>query len=515
MSPRIDIRGDMEPARHQEVRDEHNRSIFTTTHGPKSPVVELGYPTVGPYHACAAGVYMDCQLGVAQRLLDENHPAFTSAIERLARHRLLFRREINTDDFFDVAGAARADVHTPQALAALLTGLAHEAFPAVPAYKAFFSNSGTEAIEAGLKLAQLVRYRRLVEKHGMQTFDRLMRDLEVPKNDALDAKDRTTAEPVYRDYPFFLFAFEGAFHGRTMGALSLTQSKKRHQLGYSKLQWVRHFPWNEAAGRLAEVLDPRELPDILAAEGGVKRVLAQGKVPKDLVAAFVAEPFQGEGGYRLADRKAFQDLGAVLSRHGILFMMDEVQTFGRTGAPFCAQHFLKEPDIIATAKGAVVGVTLARAEFERHLHSGWHSNTWGGGKVFDNELAWATLDALRSYRDPIFEGLTYFDNCRVKGRYLSLLLDRVRDRHRDLLLEHSGLGLMHGLTVRRREDLIEEAWRRGLKLLGSGLEGEQARVRLLFLVDTTARELEDFAEALDGALAAVGRRSAKPAGAAR
>src|SRR5207249_1343746 len=207
-------------------------------------------------------------------------------------------------------GPARAEVHTPQALAALLAGLAHEAFPAVPAYKAFFSNSGTEAIEAGLKLAQLVRYRRLVEKHGMQTFDRLMRDLEIPKNDLLDA------------------------------------------------------------------------------EGGVKRVLAQGKVPKDLVAAFVAEPFQGEGGYRLADRKAFQDLGAVLSRHGILFMMDEVQTFGRTGAAFCAQHFLKEPDILATAKGAVVGVTLARAELEQYLHPGWHSNTWGGGKIFDNEMAW-------------------------------------------------------------------------------------------------------------------------------
>ncbi len=509
---RIDVRGPMDPPRHARVREDHLHEIFITTHGPESPVVELGYPVAGPYVACAAGVYMDAQLGVAQRLLDENHPAFTSAVERLLKHRLLLRREINTDDFFDIAASARGEIHTPQQVAALFSGLAREAFPIVPGYKVFFSNSGTEAIEAGLKLAQLVRYRRLLERYGPETFHKLMADLDIPRNDLLDAKDRSTQEPLYKDYPFFLLAFESAFHGRTMGALSLTQSKKRHQLGYSKLQWVRHFPWNQAAGKLAEVLDPRDLPEILAAEGGVRRVIAQGRIPKDLAAAFVAEPFQGEGGYRLGDKKAFQDLGAVLKRHGILFMLDEVQSFARSGLPFCSQHFLNEPDIIATAKGAVVGVTIARAEFQHYLHPGWHSNTWGGGKIFDNELAWATIDALKSYRDPALDGLPYFENCRVKGAYVALLLDRVQERHPDLFVEHSGVGLLRGVTLKRRDEVIEEAWRQGLKLLGCGLPGEHARVRLLFLMDATGRELEDLVMGFDRALETVQQRHRSGAG---
>ncbi|HVY62858.1 MAG TPA: aminotransferase class III-fold pyridoxal phosphate-dependent enzyme [Planctomycetota bacterium] len=508
-SARVDVRGEMDPPRHAKVREDHLRAIFTTTHSADSPVVELGYPMVGPYVACPAGVYMDCQLGVAQRLIDENHPAFTTAIERLMKHRLLFRREINTDDFFDVAPGAKGEIHTPQDLARLVTGLAKEAFPIVQGYKCFFSNSGTEAIEAGLKLAQVVRYKRLVEKHGLETVKRLMAQLEIPLNEALERNDRSTAEPVYKDYPFFIFAFESAFHGRTMGALSVTNSKKRHQLGYSKLQWVRHFPWNGAAAKVAETIDARDLPEILDAEGGVKAVLAQGKVPKDLAAVFVAEPFQGEGGYRLGDRRAFQELGAVLKRFGILFMLDEVQSFGRTGTAFCSQHMLNEPDILATAKGAVVGVTIARAEFEQYLHSGWHSNTWGGGKIFDNEMAYATVDALRSYRDPVFDGMGYLDNCKVKGQYLSLLLERLRERHPDLLVEHSGLGLMQGITVRRREELVPFAWNHGLKLLGSGLPGETARVRLLFLADTTARELEDFAVTFDRILAAAREKLGK------
>lgn len=502
---RVEIRGEMDPPRHAQVREEHLRDMFVTTHQADSPVVELGYPTAGHYVACGAGVYIDCQLAVAQRLLDENHPAFQRAIERLLKNRAIFRREIATDDFLDTAPFAK-DLHTPQDLARLLTDMAKQAFPIVGGYKVFFSNSGTEAVEAGMKLAQLVRYRGLIEKHGMECLHRLMQDLEIPRNDVIEARDRTTPEPVYRDYPFFLFAFEGAFHGRTIGALSLTQSKKAQQFGYSKLQWVRHFPWNQAAGRVADLLDTRELPEILKAEGGVRRVLAQGKIPKDLVAAFVAEPFQGEGGYRLGDKKAFQDLGAVLRRHGILFMMDEVQTFGRTGTAFCSSQFLNEPDIVATAKGAVVGATIAKAEFERFLHPGWHSNTWGGGKVFDNEMACATLEALRSWRDPVLDGMSYFDNCRVKGKYLAAALDGLQTKYPEILLDHSGIGLMHGITVRRREELIAEAWRRGLKLLGCGLPGETARVRVLFLADALAKEVEDFAGALDATLAAMSKK---------
>lgn len=507
---RIAVTGDMEAAGHARVREEHMRAIFTTTHQASSPVIELGWPVAGPYVACRAGTYMDCQLGVAQKLLDENHPAFQRAAERLLKWRAIFRREIDTDDFIDVSPAARGELHTPQQLAEALVSLAGEAFPIVPGYKVFFSNSGAEAVEAGLKLAQLARYGRLVERWGLGAVERLMADLEIPRDERLETWDRGPGDPVFRDYPFFIFAFEGSFHGRTMGALSLTHSKKRHQVGFSKLRWVRHFPWGaRAAESVAAALDERDLPEILDAAGGVRGALAAGKVPKDLVAAFVAEPFQGEGGYRLGERRAFVDLGALLKRHGILFMLDEVQTFGRTGRAFCAQHFLNEPDILAIAKGAVVGATIARADLERRLHPGWHSNTWGGGKVFDNEMAWATVDALRNHRDPVLDGLGYFDNCRVKGAYLAPLLDRIRARHPDLVLDHSGIGLMRGVSLRRRDEVIAQAWRSGLKLLGCGLAGEVARLRLLFLADATARELDDFAVNFDRVLSEVEARGAR------
>jgi len=495
---KIHVTGDMDPPRHAKTREEHVKEIFTTTHAADSPIVELGYPVVGPYAACAAGVYFDLQLGVAQKLLDENHPVFLRAIDRLVKHRLLWRREINTDDFFELAPSARADLHTPQQLAGLISGLARDAFPIVTGgYKVFFSNSGTEAIEAGIKLAQVVKYKKLVQKVGHDVIARLMADLEIPKHEVIERNDRTLPDPVYKDYPFFLFAFDSAFHGRTMGSLSLTNSKKKAQLGYSKLRWVKHCTWGKAAEEMQAAIDPRELTEILDAPGGVRAVIAAGRVPKDLAAAFVAEPFQGEGGYRMADKAQFLALGGVLKKYGILFMCDEVQSFGRTGTAFFTQQLLNEPDIIATAKGAVVGVTLARAELEQYLHGGWHSNTWGGGKIFDNEMAYATIDALRHHKEATFDGLSYLDNCRVKGLYLSALLDRVSARHKHMLPDHSGRGLMQGITMRHRDEFVAFAWRHGVKLLGCGLAGELARVRLLFLVDTTARELEDFAVNLD------------------
>jgi len=501
---RIDVRGEMEPPANERIREEHQREIFVTTHADDSPVVELGFPVAGPYVACPAGVYFDCQLGVAQKLLDENHPAFARAVDALVKHRALLRREINTDDFFAAAPGARGEIRLPQELASLLNGLAREAFPAVPAFKTFFSNSGTEAIEAGIKLSQIVRYRRLLERHGRETFETLMRQLGIARNPVIEGFDRTRDEPVYRDYPFFVFAFEGAFHGRTMGSLSLTQSKRAHQYGYSKLQWVRHFPWDGAAARLAEIVDARPLLEVLAAEGGVKRLLEAGRVPADLVAAFISEPFQGEGGYRIPDAAAFRDLVATLRRLDIPFFADEVQTFARTGRAFAASHFVDGADIIAIAKGAWVGATIARADWERHLHPGWHSNTWGGGKVFDTQLAYASVDAVARFRDPVLGGLGYFENSRVKGAYLAWVLGRLAERHPALLVSHRGLGLMHGISVRRREEIVREAWRRGLKLLGCGNAGEVSGIRLLFLVDTLGREIDDFARTLDATLAAVG-----------
>ena len=161
------------------------------------------------------------------------------------------------------------------------------------------------------------------------------------------------------------------------------------------------------------------------------------------------------------------------------------------------------PDAVVLAKGAVVGATLGRADLTRYLHTGWHSNTFGGGKIFDVNFAHAVVDVVANERNPVFDGLSYPENCAVKGEYLRAALDRIAERLPGMLTGHEGRGLMHGVTVRRREAVLQEGWRRGLKLIGCGPGGELARVRLLFLADTLAREIDDFARVFEETLAAV------------
>ncbi|MGH7162844.1 MAG: hypothetical protein ACREID_05115, partial [Planctomycetota bacterium] len=144
---RIRLRGPPERPELERAREVHREASFTTTVDAKSPVVELGWPVAGPFVACPAGVYMDLYLGVAQKLLDENHPRLAQVAEALARHRLLFRREINTDDYLLVADGLE-HVAGPDELARLLDGLCAERWPRAGGFRAFLSNSGTEANEA-------------------------------------------------------------------------------------------------------------------------------------------------------------------------------------------------------------------------------------------------------------------------------------------------------------------------------------------------------------------------------
>jgi 4-aminobutyrate aminotransferase-like enzyme len=145
----------------------------------------------------------------------------------------------------------------------------------------------------------------------------------------------------------------------------------------------------------------------------------------------------------------------------------------------------------------VVGLTLARADLSKHLHTGWHSNTWGGGKIFDNQWAYAVLDTLLHFRDPVLGGLPYMDNCLVKGKYFEEGLRRLKERHPALVTGHDARGLLVGLSVKRRADIVRVGWRRGLKLLGCGPSGEVSRIRILFLADAVVRELDEALRVLD------------------
>ncbi len=483
--------------------------LFTTTLAKDSPVVELGWPVHGPFVLGPAGVYFDGYLGVGQKLLDEHHPRFLAMVRDLTAADVLLRREIATDDY--LAARPGSPVKTPVDLAALWCGTVQERWPAPEGWRAFFSSSGTEAVEAALKLVYEVAYKRFVARFGMPVLERVQAELGNARVPYFDRDPALKDHPVFEDYPFQIVACEGSFHGRTLGSLNLTRSKRAHHLGYPKARNVHHVPYNAPGDPVRDLVDFRGIAEILAAPGELRRLLFPGsgaprRIPKDLLAAFVAEPFQGEGGYVPGDPAFFRAARKVCDETGALLVVDEVQSVARTGALFATENLGGvRPDVVATAKSMVIGVTLAPADLERHLHNGWHSNTWGAGRVLDVNLAWTMLDTLLHHRDPAFEGRSYLENETAKGRRLAEALDRIAERHPKVLVSHRGLGLMRGLVVRRREAVVRTAWLQGLKLLGCGLAGDPAVIRVLFLADTLAREIDEFARVFEGVLAEVER----------
>ncbi len=482
------------------LKQTHLSAIMPNTIEPESPVIDYSYPAAGMFVDSPAGVYLDLYQGVAQKLIDEHHPRYQQVIQALVDNGLAFRREINTDDYVTLGDGGIESLHTSQDLAVRMNDLAGGCFPGKGAYRTFFSNSGAESGEAAIKLAQLHAYREFLRRHGMPTFARLMDDLGIPVDPYFDASD---GEPCYTDYPFFLIGCTSSFHGRTMGVLNLTQSKKAHQLGFSKFRWVKHIPFNGEVSDFTDLIDPRPITEILDAPGGVREVVANGKVPKDLAALFALECYQGEGGYKLADCAWIHGIAAACTEWDVLLGVDEVQSFARTGKLFAVQHFDVEPDVLWTSKGAVVGITTARADLAQDLHVGWHSNTFGGGKFFDVNMAYTTVDLVTGFADPLFEGRNYLENSHIKGEYLRMRLAEMSNRHPDVLSDFSGLGGMWGLSVRHREEIVAKGWHMGAKLLGCGPAGELSRLRIILLTDVLTREIDQMMDVLDRIFSAV------------
>jgi 4-aminobutyrate aminotransferase-like enzyme len=499
----VAIDAPVESAATEAARQAVRERLFTTTLAADSPVVELGWPSHGPFVRGPQGVYFDGYLGVAQKILDEHHPRFQAMVRDLLAAGVLLRREIATDDYLAARPGSR--VRTPADLATLWNATMQERWPREGGWRAFFSSSGTEAVEAAIKLCYEVAYKRFLQRFGLPVLRRVQEALGTPLVPFFDRDPSLADHPVWADYPFHLVACETSFHGRTLGSLHLTRSKRAHHLGYPKAQSVRHVPYNAEGDPVRALIDFRGIEEILAIPGELARVVReQRRIPKDLFAGFVAEPFQGEGGYVPGDPAFFRAARRVCDETGGLLVCDEVQSIGRTGALFATEHLGVVPDVVATAKSMVIGVTLASAGLEAMLHNGWHSNTWGGGRVLDVNFAWQVLDTLLHERDATFGGLTYLQNEVVKGRRLAAGLDRLAAAHPGLLVGHRGLGLMRGIQVRRREAIVRAAWQRGLKLLGCGFAGEVSTIRVLFLADTLAREIDEFLRVLDSALSAAG-----------
>jgi 4-aminobutyrate aminotransferase len=345
--------------------------------------------------------FLDFNAGIAVASTGHCHPRVVEAIRRQSA-RLI---HMSGTDFYY------------QNMVELAERLAASAPGNLPR-RVYFGNSGTEAIEAALKLA---RYHTRRDK---------------------------------------FIAFLGGFHGRTMGSLSLTASKAVQRRGFgSLLPGVFHVPFprsEESADTSIEAIEH----------------LFHTVAPPEEVAAIVFEPVQGEGGYLVPPRKFFDELQRLARQHGILLVADEVQSgMGRTGKMWACEHFGLVPDILATAKGIASGLPLgamiARAEL-MDWKPGAHASTFGGNPVAV-AAALATLDLLES-------GL--IANAARVGAHL---MARLRDWPQRFphVAEVRGLGLMIGIEIVRdqrsrekapdlRDQLVEMAFERGVLVLGAG-----------------------------------------------
>jgi 4-aminobutyrate aminotransferase len=355
--------------------------------------------------------FLDFNAGIAVVATGHCHPRVVRAIQEQAA-RLV---HMSGTDFFYEEMVALAEK-----LAAIAPG-------DVPR-RVSFGNSGAEAVEGALKLARYAT-----------------------------GRDK-------------LIAFYGGFHGRTMGALSLTARKATQRAGFGPLvPGVVHTPYPYCYrcpfGRQ---------PENCAVEcvQFIEKTLLKTVAPPEETAAIVVEPVQGEGGYVVPPRKFFEELERVAKQHGILLVFDEVQSgMGRTGKMWACQHFDAVPDIMAVAKGIAsglpLGATVARADLMT-WPPGAHASTFGGNPV----ACQAALATIALLEESLIENA---------ARMSEFLMERLRQWPARFATvgDVRGLGLMIGVELVRsqetkepfaalRERVLELAFERGLLVLGAG-----------------------------------------------
>jgi len=383
--------------------------------------------------------YIDLTAGIAVTATGHCHPRVVRAVQEQAAR---FLHMSGTDFYYP------EQIRLGERLAALA--------PMDGPARVFFANSGAEAIEAALKLARWVTRR-----------------------------PRT-------------LAFLRAFHGRTMGAISLGASRPVHSQGFSPLlPGVTHIPYPYCYRCPFHLEHPA--CDLFCLRYVENEILGH-LVPAEDVAAVFVEPIQGEGGYVVPPPDYLPALRALTERHGMLLVADEVQSgMGRTGRMFACEHWGVRPDIVTVAKGIASGLPLGAIMAPARLMQwppGAHASTFGGNPL-SCAAALVTLDLLD-------EGL--LENATAMGLRLKGRLEAMAASHR-CIGDIRGLGLMVGVELVRdretrepavelRNAVVAEAFRRGLLLLGCGT----SVVRFMPALNIPAELLDEgmaiFAEAL-------------------
>jgi 4-aminobutyrate aminotransferase len=391
--------------------------------------------------------FFDFSAGIAVTSTGHCHPHVVAAIQRQAGELI----HMSGTDFY---------YENMVELASRLSRIA----PMKGPHKIYYGNSGAEAIECALKLARYHTKRQNV------------------------------------------IAFFGAFHGRTMGALSLTASKPQQRRRFAPLvPGVTHVRYPDVYR--GSVGGPQQAEEFaLGCARFIEDKLFKTSLPPEEVAALFVEPIQGEGGYVIAPTVFMQELRRICDRHGILLVVDEVQSgVARTGKWWAVEHTGVEPDIICIAKGIAsgmpLGITMSRADVMDWV-PGSHASTFGGNPVAV-AAALATLEVI--------EKENLLENSARVGKHILTRMADWPSRHK-LVGDVRGRGLMIGVDIVKdqstkdyaaleRDRIVEMAFEKGVLFLGCG----PSTIRVCPPLVVTHEEADVAVDVLEECITAVGK----------
>lgn len=404
---------------------------------PNLPVVKAE----GCYYYGADGKkYLDFTSGIAVENVGHRHPKVVQAIKDSADHLIHGPSGVIMYESILKLAAELQEILPPKL----------ESF--------FFANSGTEAIEGALKLAKY-----------------------------------TSKRP-------YVVSFTGCFHGRSIGALSVTTSKSAYRKHLQPSWLAYQLPY-----ALPEYLPEGEDPEVFFPEKLERDVqkLFNHQVTAEEVACIIVEPVLGEGGYIIPPKAWLQKLREICDRHGILLIFDEVQTgFGRTGNWFASQTFDVRPDIMAVAKGIAAGLPLSATIASKELMDQWplgsHGTTFGGNPMACS-AALASLNIIKEEK--------LLENTNVVGEYAMNRLSKMKEAF-PIIREVRGVGLMIGIEFWNPEtgepdgsavmDVLDKCLEGGVLFYLCGNSGEV--IRMIPPLTVTKEQIDDGLDILENVL---------------
>ena len=383
--------------------------------------------------------FLDFAAGIAVTSTGHSNPKVVKAIQEQAEQFI----HISSDYYHEKWVA----------LGEKLTSIAPFKEPAV----AFMSNSGTESVEAAIKLAR-----------------------------------HTTGRSQF-------ISFLGGFHGRTMGSLAFTASKPRYHQGfYPLMNGVTHVPFPDPYRPVLESRKGEYYGE--TAVRYIEEQILDKVLPHQDVAGILVETIQGEGGYIIPAAGFYPALRKMCDKYGILLIVDEVQSgMGRTGKWWAIEQFAVEPDIVCVGKGIASGVPLGAIVARKSLISwtkGTHGNTFGGNPIAC-AAALATIELIED---------EFLLNAAEVGEYTLKALRMMINRH-ESIGEVRGIGLMIGIEFVKdrksrepdaelRDQIIHLAFERGLLLLGCG----KSSLRIAPALSISKGEIDEGLRMLEDAI---------------